>query len=74
MEVAMVVMNKTPLGTLQATRWQNGILVGVYGKGNVISFEYNPNEQTLEITINDDALKEQNIQIQYMSQTEFNGG
>ena len=70
----MVVMNKTPLGTLQATRWQNGISVGIYGKRNVISFEYNPSEQALEIIINDDVLKEQNIQIKYMSNTEFNGG
>lgn len=70
----MVVMNKTPLGTLQATRWQNGISVGVYGKENAISFEYNAETQALEIIVNNDALKEQNIQIKHVSNTEFNGG
>lgn len=70
----MAIMNKTPLGTIQATRWPHGISVGVYGKGNVISFEYNVKKPSLEIVINDDALKEQNIQIKRMSKTEFNGG
>ena len=69
----MVVMNKTPLGTIQATRWQNGISVGIYGKGNVVSFEYNSYKQTLEIVINNDAVNEQNIQIKHVTNTEFNG-
>lgn len=70
----MVVMNKTPLGTLQATRWQNGISVGVYGKGNILSFEYNLEKQRLEIIINDTNLIEQNVCLKYVTDKEFNGG
>lgn len=67
----MATMNKTPLGTISAYRWSNGISAGLYGKGNFVSVEYNEETNKIELIINDDKLKEQNIIVKHVSNEEF---
>lgn len=67
----MATMTKTPLGTISAHRWDNGISAGLYGKENFISIEYNELTKNIELIINDDKLKEQNIVVKYVSNEEF---
>lgn len=69
-----MTMNKTPLGTIQAVRWPRGITVGLYKKDNIVSLEYNSQEQILELVINEDALKENDIRVRFLSQEEFRYG
>ena len=74
MDGDIMTMNKTPLGTIQAVRWPKGVVTGLYKEDNIVSLEYNSQEQILELVINEDAVKENDIRVRYFSQEEFRYG
>lgn len=59
----MATFNKTPLGTIGAYRFSNGIAFGIHGEGNCCSLEYNPNKNELQLLIRDCAIEHQKIKI-----------
>lgn len=63
----MSTLNKTPKGTIGAFRWDNGIAMGLHGKGNCISLEYNKESDKLELLIVDEEIEKQNIIIKHVN-------
>ena len=62
------VMNKTPRGTIQASRHAMGVVVGLYGKEAPISMEYNPETDQIEILVRDELLKKQGLVVKHVDQ------
>ena len=66
----MSTMNKTPLGTIAASRWTNGINLGMYGMP-ILSLEFNPKTNKMDLVINDDAVNAHQIAVKHVSEQEF---
>ena len=52
----MNTLNKQPLGTIGAFRHDKGIAMGIYGKGNCVSLEYDEKTKKNVLLINDSLL------------------
>lgn len=61
------VMNKTPKGTIQASRWQNGIVVGLHNHPVVLSVEYNPSADRLELLLKDELAEKHGFVVKHMT-------
>jgi len=64
----MTTMCKTPNGTIGAFRWEKGIALGVYGKGNFISLEYDKERDELVVLVNKDKMARQGFKLRFVDE------
>lgn len=64
----MMIMNKTPNGTICANRWENGIAMGIYGRENGISLEWDSKEKKFKLLIKDQWLKENGVEVKFVNE------
>lgn len=62
----MNTLCKTPKGTIGAFRWNNGIALGTYGKGNFISLEYNRESDEMVVLICRDKMESQGFKMKFV--------
>lgn len=69
----MATMKKTPEGTIYAGAYGmnddihvDGIGMGIYGKENCVSLEYDPVEGRLNLLLMDDRIKECRINVKHV--------
>ena len=66
----MRTMCKTPNGTIGAFRWEcgtnKGISVGIYGKGNFTSFEYDENNDELVLLVRKNEMEKQGFKLKFV--------
>lgn len=62
----MTTMCKTPKGTIAAFRWNNGIALGIYGKGNFISLEHDREKDELLILVNKSEMERQGFKLKFV--------
>ena len=63
----MAVMCKvTPTATVGAWRHENGVAMGIVGKENCVSLEYNPDAQQIELLIMDERIAENSIVVRHV--------
>lgn len=63
-----MTLNKTPLGTIAAKRWDNGITMGFYGLDSVLSLEYNHETNKIELLLNDTYLNIHDVDVFHVNE------